>query len=197
MLALFEFYYPTQPGNLTERENLRHVHFVFSLRIFVSAFSARTFFRFFCYYLPARLFRNFTFNWQKKVKERSRKRSDKIQLGKGVTALAQLSVLCTLIEHALQTNDSARYIWILIQKKYWDNIRARGLIPYCQYLSTLKYSQAFVDYFQRFPRSLKAELLVRILFKLHYVHTKKKEQSYRVWKITFTLISCFFHTNFC
>ena len=27
--------------------------------------------------------------------------------------------------------------------------------------------------------------------------TKKKEQSYRVWKITFTLISCFFHTNFC
>ena len=174
MLALFEFYYPTQPGNLTERENLRHVHFVFSLRIFVSAFSARTFFRFFCYYLPARLFRNFTFNWQKKVKERSRKRSDKIQLGKGVTALAQLSVLCTLIEHALQTNDSARYIWILIQKKYWDNIRARGLIPYCQYLSTLKYSQAFVDYFQRFPRSLKAELLVCILFKLHYVHTQKK-----------------------
>ena len=31
-----------------------------------------------------------------------------------------------------------------------------------------------------------------ILFKLHYVHKKKKkkkEQSYREWKITFTLIS--------
>ena len=62
------------------------------------------------------------------------------------------------------------------KNKYWDNIRARGLIPYCQYLSILKYSQAFVDYFQRFPRSLKAELPVCILFKLHYVHKKKKKK---------------------
>ena len=116
VLALFEFYYPTQPGNLTERENLRHVHFLFSLRIFVSAFSARTFFQFFPCYLPARLFRNFTFNRRKKVKERSPKRSDKVQLADGVTALAQLSMLCTLIEHALQTNYSARYIRTLIQK---------------------------------------------------------------------------------
>ena len=82
MLALFEFCYPTQPGNLTERENLRHVPFLFSLRIFVSAFSARTFFQFFPCYLPARLFRNFTFNRRKKVKERSPKRSDKVQFGR-------------------------------------------------------------------------------------------------------------------
>ena len=47
----------------------------------------------------------------------------------------------------------------------------------CQYLSTLKYSQAFVDYFQRFSRSLKkAELPVCILFKLNYVHKKKKKK---------------------
>ena len=82
VLALFEFCYPTQPGNLTERENLRHVPFLFSLRIFVSAFSARTFFQFFPCYLPARLFRNFTFNRRKKVKERSPKRSDKVQFGR-------------------------------------------------------------------------------------------------------------------
>ena len=50
----------------------------------------------------------------------------------------------------------------------------------CQYLSTLKYSQAFVDYFQRFPRSLKAELLVCILFKLHYVHKKKKKKRAKI-----------------
>ena len=33
-------------------------------------------------YLPARLFRNFTFNRRKKVKERSPKRSDKVQFGR-------------------------------------------------------------------------------------------------------------------
>ena len=62
------------------------VHFAFYLRIFVSAHVITnwitvpgmftTFVWFFCCYLPARLFRNFTFNQRKKAREKSRKRSD-------------------------------------------------------------------------------------------------------------------------
>ena len=44
-------------------------------------------------YLPARLFRNFTFNYLKKAKKKSRKSSNTVQLADGVTALAQLYAL--------------------------------------------------------------------------------------------------------
>ena len=37
---------------------------------------------FFCCYLPARLFRNFTFNYRKKAKKKSRKRSNIVQFGR-------------------------------------------------------------------------------------------------------------------
>ena len=107
VLALFEFCYPTQPGNLTERENLRHVPFLFSLRIFVSAFSARTWLA--CSEISLSID-------EKKLKRGPRKGRTKYNLADGVTTLAQLSMLCTLIEHALQTNYSARYIRTLIQK---------------------------------------------------------------------------------
>ena len=50
-------------------------------------------------------FRNFTFNYRKKAKKKSRKRSNRVQLADGVTAVAQLYAL-----YALSTNDSARYI---------------------------------------------------------------------------------------
>ena len=48
---------------------------------------------FFCCYLPARLFRNFTFNYRKKAEKKSRKRSNIVQLADGVTAVAQLYAL--------------------------------------------------------------------------------------------------------
>ena len=99
VLALFEFYYPTQPGNLTERENRPRVHFVFSLRIFVSVTTCRLA----CSEISLSID-------EKKLKRGPGKGRTQYNLADGVTALAQLSMLCTLIEHALQTNDSARYI---------------------------------------------------------------------------------------
>ena len=56
-------------------------------------------------------FRNFTFNYRKKGKKKSRKSSNIVQLADGMTALGQLY---TLIEHALSTNNSARYIRTLL-----------------------------------------------------------------------------------
>ena len=53
---------------------------------------------------------------EKKLKRGPRKGRTKYNLADGVTTLAQLSMLCTLIEHALQTNYSARFIRALIQK---------------------------------------------------------------------------------
>ena len=151
MLALFEFYYPTQPGNLTERENLRHVHFVFSLRIFVSAFYARTFFQFFCCYLPARLFRNFIFNWRKKVKERSPKRSDKVQFGRWRSSSALYAFYS---DGARSSNQLQRTLYPNFNTKISNETRPE--------------LEAFVDYFfSQISSVLKAELLVCILFKLH------------------------------
>ena len=57
----------------------------------------QTFIWFFCCYLPARLLRNFTFNYRKKAKKKSRKRSNIVQLAEGVTAVAQLYALCYML----------------------------------------------------------------------------------------------------
>ena len=51
---------------------------------------------------------------EKKLKRGPRKGRTKYNLADG--AVAQLSMLFTLMEHALQTNYSARYIRTLIQK---------------------------------------------------------------------------------
>ena len=169
MLALFEFCYPTQPGNLTERENLRHVPFLFSLRIFVSAFSARTFFQFFPCYLPARLFRNFTFNRRKKVKERSPKRSDKVQFGRWRDSFSS-ALYALYSDRARSSNQLQRTLYPNFNTKISNETRPEledlsPIVNICLLWNIHKLS--WIIFFHRFPRSLKAESLVCILFKLH------------------------------
>ena len=89
----------------------RIVHFVFFARIFVSSHvrivklqslaCLQTLIWFFCCYLPARLFRNFTSKKRKKGRQ-----STNWQM---TWQLWLSSVLYTLVEHALSTNDSACY----------------------------------------------------------------------------------------
>ena len=55
----------------------------------------KTFFWFFCCYLPARLFRNFTFNYRKKAKKKSRKRSNIVQFGRWRDSFS--SALCSIL----------------------------------------------------------------------------------------------------
>ena len=72
VLPVSEFYYRMRARNLTQRENIQAVLFVFSLRIFVSAqvtitlITALDMFKnllwFFCSYLSAGLFRNIALN---------------------------------------------------------------------------------------------------------------------------------------
>ena len=50
---------------------------------------------FFCCYLPARLFRNFTFNYRKKAKKKSRKRSNIVQFGRWRDSFG--SALCSIL----------------------------------------------------------------------------------------------------
>ena len=100
VLAVFEFYYRTRACNLTERENLYNSEclFCFSFEDFriCSRFNNVNYGAwFFCCYLPARLFRNFAFNYRKKAKKKSRKRSNIVQFGRWCDSFS--SALCSIL----------------------------------------------------------------------------------------------------
>ena len=119
--AVFDFYYRTQAGNITESGNLQ---------------SSDCPFRFL-------------------AREKSRKRSDIAQFGRWRDSLSSaLYALYSDLAHSFNQWQRALY------PNLTDMRRARGLVRSCQHLSTLKYSQGFVNYFHIFPRSLKAELLL-------------------------------------
>ena len=91
----------------------RTVHFVFSLRIFVSAPI--------CCYLAARLFRNFTFNYRKKARERSRKRLDIVQFGGWRDSFS--SALCSILSYKMFREIGAPWLVRTISL-YFHNARA-------------------------------------------------------------------------
>lgn len=104
--------------------NTRTVPFVFSLRIFFSAYVIITLITALgIFYKPLFLSPVITrrlacseispsIHERKIARQKSEKWSDIDNLADGVTACQpkQSSVLCTLIEHALSANDSARYV---------------------------------------------------------------------------------------
>ena len=119
--AVFDFYYRTHAGNITESENLQNSNCPF---------------RFLAW-------------------EKSRKRSDIAQFGRWRDSLSS-ALYALYSDLACSFNQWQRALY----PNLTDMRRARGLVRSCQHLSTLKYSQGFVNYFHIFPRSLKAELLL-------------------------------------
>lgn len=86
------------------------------------------------------------------------------------------------------------------KNKGWGKTRVRGVIPSCQYLSTLgSYTQAFVNYFAQISSVFKNWITRVYLIQtaLAALHKKIKEKkNYCIRKMTLSLISCFLNTNF-
>ena len=88
------------------------------------------------------------------------------------------------------------------KNKGWGKTRVRGVIPPCQYLSTLgSYTQAFVNYFAQISSVFK-NWITRVGLS-HSNCTgctaqKNKGKKTIAWekKMTLNLISCFLNTNF-
>ena len=114
--AVFDFYYRTHAGNITESENLQNSDYPFR-------FLAR---------------------------EKSRKRSDIAPLGRWRDSLSS-ALYALYSDRARSFNQWERVISELDRKE-----KSSRTCP----LSSLKYSEGFVNYFHIFPRSLKAELLL-------------------------------------
>ena len=114
--AVFDFYYRTQAGNITESGKRQNSDCPFR-------FLAR---------------------------EKSRKRSDIAQFGRWRDSLSS-ALYALYSDRARSFNQWERVISELDRKE-----KSSRTCP----LSSLKYSEGFVNYFHIFPRSLKAELLL-------------------------------------